>query len=630
MDTNLYHSFNARNLSLFEVANSFIINSQYRDLISLNHSLLLGPRGCGKTTLLKMLTPQAINLWNENLNNEKIILPFYGVYIPTDNQWKKQFNQLEKTLSFSPDFTMLISKVIVNTNIIKSIVSTFYQLLENSEREDDFYFKYKKELCIDLIEIFKLDKPISPDLLAIELSLRNRISNVNELINKTLITKTINFGELPDYFYSEFFDISSNAFHSFKRHFSKDLFFKQSNFRWALCFDELELAPEWLQESLINQLRSRNDQTILFKLTSTPIVQIEKNLDENTTNLEASTLNDYGVIRAWTYDQSGFAKWNEFADKFAFERIKNFFDKSQIDTEKLFGKYDIDKVIKSDKSLNFNDLIDFEDNQWDAKYRKGTLMWNLIKHLAIHDKSFRGYLSLNNISYHNPIPRDENQMGKIFRKMKPIIIYRSQFIRNNKKRGRKNVPFYFGVNNIYEVCDGNPRFLSGLIDQLLKTTQLKNIEEITPEKQSEVIYRISERYLEIISSHPDASYENRGKINNLEKLIKEIGMFFYDSLITNDFTINPIGSFIVDNGIDKNLANLINLGVRLGAFVYIDPKEAISENGVYEKAFRLSYLMHPYFKLPLREYNSRNLSYILRVIKKSNVFDDFNLFSEEQ
>lgn len=627
METTLYHSFNARNLSPDEIANSFIENPQYADLLQVNHSLLLGPRGCGKTTLLKMLMPQTINIWNNIPGNDKIDLPFYGVYVPTDNQWKKQLIQLANSFPLLPDFSNIISKVIVNTNVVKSVVNTFFQLLEIENREDDEFLKNKRNLCIDLIRIFQLETPISPDLVAIELSIKERLGQINKIINKTKITNTINFSELPDYFHSDFYDLTSSSFFAFKKNFQTDLSFKKSHFRWALCFDELELAPEWLQENLISQLRSRGDQSILYKLTSTPIVKIEKSIvDSRDIALESSDSNDYNVIRAWTYDRNGFVKWNEFASKLAATKIRNYHGK-EILPEKIFGIYDIEKILKSMKLSNQKEIVADNNDSWDSNFKKGTLMWHLTKYLAQNDKTFRLFLDKKSISFQSPVPSDERQMGPIFRKMKPIIIYRSQFLRNNNIIGRKNIPFYFGTNNVYEICDGNPRFLTALIDELLKINPRESIEEITPEKQSTIIYRISQRHLQIISSHPDASIELYGKVQNLGKLIVQIGSYFSSYFFSKDFTIEPVGSFIVDNGVNEKIISLVNLGIRLGAFVYIDPKEALSENGIFEKRFRLSYLLYPNFKLPIREYGSRQLSTILKDGKKGETTP--NLFSEE-
>jgi hypothetical protein len=627
METNLYHSFNARNLSPDEIANSFIANSQYKELTQINHSLLLGPRGCGKTTLLKMLMPQTINIWNSITDNEYIDLPFYGVYIPTDNQWKRQLVQLNNSFPLFPDFAKIISKVVVNTNVIKSIVNTFFQLLEIADREDEDFFKSKRSLCIDLINIFHLEKPISPDLVAIEFSIRQRLSHINQIVNKAKFTKTVKHDELPDYFFSDFFELASTSLFAFKKHFEGDKSFEGSHFRWALCFDELELAPEWLQENLINQLRSRSDQNILYKLTSTPIVKIEVSISDRDVILDSSDLNDYNVIRAWTYDRSGFLRWNNFANKLAEKKIKNYFGQ-QISPTAIFGEYDIEKVLRNMKLSNQKDILPDLQDSWDSNFKKGTIMWHLLKYLSINDKSFRQYLDLKGISYLNPIPQNEKQMGPIFRKIKPLVIYRSQLVRNNNVIRRKSIPFYFGINNIYEICDGNPRFLTALIDELLSSNFTNDsIQEITPEKQSAIVYKIAERHLQIIAAHPDSSIEIHGKVENLGKLINQIGAYFSNYLFLKDFTTEPVGSFLVDDQVNEKIINLINLGVRLGAFVYIDPKQALSENGILQKRFRLSYLLHPNFKLPIREYGYRNLSTILKEGKKNDI--TLNLFSEE-
>jgi len=62
--TLLYDTFNAKYLSYQEVADSFISNTEFYQLQANASILLMGPRGCGKTTLLKMLTPAGLHYWS--------------------------------------------------------------------------------------------------------------------------------------------------------------------------------------------------------------------------------------------------------------------------------------------------------------------------------------------------------------------------------------------------------------------------------------------------------------------------------------------------------------------------------------------------------------------------------------
>ena len=65
MITNLYESFNARNYTPSQVAETFIPNDDYESLWLNQHSVVLGPRGSGKTTLFKMLTVPGIYKWDD-------------------------------------------------------------------------------------------------------------------------------------------------------------------------------------------------------------------------------------------------------------------------------------------------------------------------------------------------------------------------------------------------------------------------------------------------------------------------------------------------------------------------------------------------------------------------------------
>ncbi|MBK8459151.1 MAG: hypothetical protein IPL43_02140 [Micropruina sp.] len=89
-----FDSFNARALSPAAVARTFVEpKPQYNLLVKRAHSLLVGPRGGGKTTLLKMLTPEGIEHWRDA--PEAVLgMDYSGVFVPTDIAWDRQLKAL--------------------------------------------------------------------------------------------------------------------------------------------------------------------------------------------------------------------------------------------------------------------------------------------------------------------------------------------------------------------------------------------------------------------------------------------------------------------------------------------------------------------------------------------------------
>lgn len=613
---NLFDSFNARYLSFEEVADSFVPNKQYDDLRQNNHSLLMGPRGSGKTTLLKMLTPACQFISNESQIKP---LPFWGVYIPSDIQWKRQIDYFENTSDFDEIKKKIITRTIVRTNIQIALIKTFVSILEiykvNSENDynDHFHFATK------LINSWKIKKPISADLISIEGSLRDRLAEINLLISKVK-DKIINPTSISfeDYFSEDYLDlIKQGCFHFESTYKSHDTFSNQY-FRWGLCFDELEIAPKWLQLDLLDKLRS-SDQNILFKLTTAPIVSLVNELGEISYRPEAREEQDFKVIRTWICNDYDNKAWTDFCKKITLDKLRKREIHCEIDY--LFGKDNIDRNLE----LTYKKMGSVL-----KPYSKGSLSWTIFRDLAITDPSFNRFLTNKEINPTNPIPLNDDQIDSIFRKIKPLVVFRYQFMSIGRMRSRKNPSLYYGVPFLYELCDGNPRALMAILDIFISNVRYSTKNEIEPIKinlQSKIISQFSNNYLKIITSNPESNKEiKKGNYSNLGDLIGLVGQHFFSSIVTNPFTMDPIGSFIVDENVPIKIRELIELGVQHGAIIYLDPREAISENGVLGKTFRLSYLLHPNFKLPKRQYSSILLSKITNrqdsnKIKQALLFD---------
>ncbi len=612
---NLFDSFNARYLSLEEVADSFIPNKQYEDLRQNNHSLLMGPRGSGKTTLLKMLTPAC-----QFISNQLKIkpLPFWGVYIPSDIQWKRQIEYFEKTSDFDATKKKIITRTIVRTNIQIALIKTFVSLLEIHKVNSDDDFQNHYLFAVKLIESWKMKKPISADLNSIEGSLRDRLGQINSTIlkvqDKLLDPTEIQF---EDFYSQDYLDLIKQGCFHFESTYKNHEAFDGQYFRWGLCFDELEIAPKWLQLDLLDKLRS-SEQNILFKLTTAPIVSLVNEIGEISFRPEAKEEQDFKVIRTWICNDYDSKSWTDFCKQLTLDKFKR--RGIDVDVEYLFGTDIIDRNLELTYHFKRSDF---------KSYTKGSLAWTVFRDLAITDSSFFRFLYNKNINPTNPVPTIDSQIDSIFRKIKPLVVFRYQFMTVGRMRSRKNPSLYYGVPFLYELCDGNPRALMAMLDIFISNIkQVKNkIKPFTINLQSKIITQFSNNYLKIITANPESNREiKKGNYSNLGDLISIVGQHFYASIVTDPFTMDPVGSFVVDDKVPKKILELIELGVQHGAIIYLDPNEAISDKGVLGKTFRLSYLLHPNFKLPKREYTSILLSRITNrhdstMIKQALLFD---------
>lgn len=544
-----------------DVSETFVINSQFRQLISNNSSIIVGPRGCGKTTLLKMLYPISYNSAKSNdLKDLYSKMPFWGIYIAADTEWKEQLDVVRKSGKKEAGDLVI---TLITINILVSISTCFLDLLDisrehakskNNNEElkniDDIEVKLSKEL----IQCWRIQSNIAP-------TLYNIIQYWNILtydIGNEYCSQKYDGPIFNNYAY--FSNYANSAFTAFKHCCKKLDYCSLKKFKWALCFDELEILPDDFRKYIYKLLRSTH-QNILFKTTSAYLLS---ELPEHDT--EASEGEDYKEIFNWVDgDEKRKTEWRKFCKALYINNFKSNF-------HQLVGDFDLIKGIYPSQ-YNGQDFI------------SGSPTYNIFVDLAKKDPSFSTLLKQKNINPNNPYSEDAIEWLK---KIKTTALCRWYH-----STARKLSPFYFGEDLLYDFSEGNPRLANNIFNDIYLDAKNQNLDKISFMRQSEILYKLAEKKKKYFENYPNAFVEIGQNRFHLKELINKIGIFFSKDLYEQPFQEFPKNTFIVDNKCE-NIKPLINVGLELGAFVLLK-----SDNN--EQIYKLSYILYPCFSLPKRK-----------------------------
>jgi energy-coupling factor transporter ATP-binding protein EcfA2 len=609
----IFDSFNARHSSYEEIAQTFVSNEDFFEIVKNNHTFILGPRGCGKTTMFKMLTASAQYYWNPLNPNElrlKETLPFIAIYIPSDELWKDQLRKVIGPIESDKELLNFITNALITLNVLSNFCSNIQNYIEiNCNRNIENEYKF----CLKLIKIWKLNNCVA-DLHDINLSLSLRKDNLlNKLKSHILNKKYGNIKELEfeEFYHTDFLDALRNGLNSFE-----DVFFNGKRTKWAICFDELELVSKSFIKLLVSKLRT-TPANIVFKLSSGPLTEFENSI--------AQVFHDFEIVKMWPFSYTEEERYMKFCEEIAKKRISNFINKNSVPTqttnfESLFGKINYKNSLKTEFDFEVKDVKENEEY---------SLTWFAFKELAKRDKTFYSVLISRGIDPKNPIPISEIMSSSFHRKVKEIVINRLIF--NKYKDGkydgqksRKEYLIYHGKESILRVCEGNPRFIINIMNELFNEIEDIGKLEFSSDLQAKVIKNVSSRFNAMLNTYPTTISIN-GQSIDLKWLIQKIGTYFQNEVNIGPFKVNPANSFLVKSEtIKPAILKLIHFGVGLGAFIKIDKTsdDIVIDN--HTTRFRISYLLNPEFKLPLRLYSSIKLNSIIQYNNTSN--NNPNLF----
>lgn len=529
-------SFNSRYLSYEEVSNQFVPTPTFKRLAYPGHSILLGARGCGKTTMLKMLQPEAFSKFCQK--DISIQVPFYGVYIPSDRQWS--FIIDDNTSGIRGQ----ISRALVNLNVLLAFMESLIFIVKEKRVIDTD----KYHLCKLLFDCWQLPSGLPPMLEFIQLQLRREAVD----LQNTDVDKVSDF-VMPFVCRTSFLKTIILALDCVGISLSKYNLME----KWALCFDELEIAPDWLKTQIIEEHLRSSDQRLFFKMTATPDWKLPR-----TSYRDAAENNDIDVIRCWNNEYETITQWRDFCN--------------QIIKTHVLDKYNVTLE-------DFISIISVERR--DRQY--------YLEKLPLVDHGFAKY-------FFRDRGMDEKNAVIISRadyrsKYYNILVLAARYYYFCQKSNKPEFGnfSYLGDWMLYTMSDGNPRslmnFVLGIVYRLEKNGRLRSNFPALGKLVLDFSQKsVEERFLYC----PMRQIEINDRDLSFNDILIGIGTYFRDQLLGDDYNPMPITMFSIEQG--SMFRDFVHVALEAGAIVLIEDRKCFSgkmPNGVY----RLSYMLYPYF-----------------------------------
>jgi len=595
--------YNARSIPAADVARSFIPPTPtFARLLARNHTLLLGPRGSGKTTLLKMLTAPALANWkHEHARTLATQVTFNAAFIPADIAWGKQLDAFDRL-----GFARKRKEAAFIVHTLRALVHSMREATDILRADSADYVKQlgilltqrQEEQFVKLVAGNLNVEPQLDSLLGLEIALEGHLDAIN--------TGAIDALFSVDSFASKI-TLLVSAFNGITG---------QDSRRWALLFDELEIAPTEIKAFLLSGIRSF-DERIIVKLAIAPYME---DVGFERTPTAPQPFHDYQTIQL-SYPNKDDAK------EFSSELFLTTFKRTGINVASLEEIFD-----SPSGSARFG--------RYTSQLRKRERIPHEFRSLSLKDDSFRRYITERNLFSPDYVFSEQNIAQEI-RKVLPIVIARNFYLRKFENgqvvanRSRKSHSLYTGYPSIIEITEGNPRAILTCVAPLTQAIgQLGTLNDqpflISVAQQSQAIRRVELLLTSLLQVIPlDLGGFEPGK--GLLDFVDQIGRAFEDRLLKGPFLTDYVGTFLLDANVTPAVASAVGKALNAGAIVHVPHPESGSDillRGLRTQRFRLSYALASRYRLLLTLGDRISLSTLLLEMRDINIQNQTNLFEQ--
>lgn len=611
------NSLNARSLEFPDIGRSFVLHPKFAKLAGPDNVILIGPRGSGKTTMLKMLTPEALSYWNVQDEREKQIkrgIDYLAIYIPMSKILKDDLDSRIRGSKLDRNDLSKVIKHIYWWNIVESVIEMLYYLIKqrNFDENKEYYLvkAISKRILAEHSAVYSVDSLLT-EIADLAFSSRCRLDSesISDLVDVDIISRL------------------DPLFRVINEHFK----FPPSQ-KYALCFDELDIYTSDFSTAMIRSLRGGSVNVIL-KLTLAPIQEIEiSSLKE----YSPRQTHDYEDIYLWPYSDVNTQEssteeieYLQFSESLARQTLQGILGRQdEIDLNKLLGNFSYKNAFKYIQTSEIENNI-FKGLELE-KMKESDLTRVLFERLADIDPSFGLLLEKRGVSFKSITTIKRKLSSEVIRKMKEVVFNRLIVSKYDTEKGKwvlrtTRVPIqYHGKEIVLKSIDGNPRYLKKLMEFISSEVEFSNGQalQVPIEKQARALNRIQSIFFERLKSIPvgDDKHEK-----NVGKLISDIGEYFSGEMNLVHWKSPSFYSCLSIPNIREiqHYELVFRKALNNGALLLIGETNLTKLNTVKNKKMRLSYILHIHFKLPVRKYESISFEQIIKPDGGYSLFDNW-------
>lgn len=530
-------NYNAKNVPFNIVANGFVEPTSFSEIAGFGHCYLCGPRGCGKTTLLKMLTGKALMAVPEKspASRWKNIISYSSIFVPADGLWNSQTNEKNSIAAFAAQI------------LRKFVVEMKYRASET----DEYSHPVHLPVTLDEAEQLEISKycaeawgfhNIAPGFNGLINALDNYSLNITQ--DSTLSTKD------P----LQLLLVGIRAFNTIV---------DEPDRRWALLVDEVEIAPQVILETLSSFVRS-GAQELILKLSMSPFDRYGDTFKKTGRPFSG---NDFREIDL-----------SSFSDKDLRKFTSGIWD-SLLNENDMEGTDELRVVLG--------------ETQWRRAYEKNYTAYKektkeLLSDAKENDPTFKDWLKRKEIDINKLSKYSYNEISATIRKVRPILFFRQAFMKEaGAKRTRRELPeLYSGYDAVVTMLEGNPRWIVTAFYEFLK--KYREVGEVDPGFQYNVLLEIAKNFEALLEVTPDQTGENDVGILDIANAVSDC----YHSDLIGTFTADPKSSFVIDNEAVSVYKIPLVRGLYAGAFMIAKSSSKLKiGDSLSGQRLRLSYLL---------------------------------------